>query len=307
LLGDVRRYLRHSKSKLTPIDSFEHLCDGSELYTVGVVEGLGLAGPQEDERATVPDLESMVILPWEKSRAWFSSDSYYHGEPYAGDPRGILRRVLERANRLGFSFNLGMEPEFYVLKPDANGVLGPITKSRFLGPNACYDVTQATESSAFLDPLAAYMKELDCTKNNAAHSSRSFDGAWTEQLADRRVDLRARFPIAIGSASDVTPGGLDLPQLAVREMRDFQPVVVGVKVRSVLAGMSTERAEIAANARAKSRSKRGLSLMSARCQLHSTHNRSFASHAWCSSAHASSKASIETCPSASYSRLRKKA
>ncbi|HEX7450919.1 MAG TPA: hypothetical protein VF294_01460, partial [Polyangiaceae bacterium] len=184
------------KSKLTPIDSFEHLCDGSELYTVGAVEGLGLAGPQEDECATVPDLDSTVILPWEKSRAWFSSDLYYHGEPYAGDPRGILRRVLERAKQLGFTFNLGIEPEFYVLKPDANGVLGPITKSRFLGPNACYDVTQASESSAFLDPLAAYMKELDwglySYDQECGRGQYEFDFGYTNALtmADRFTFLR---------------------------------------------------------------------------------------------------------------------
>jgi glutamine synthetase len=184
------------KSKLTPIDSFEHLCDGSELYTVGAVEGLGLAGPQEDECATVPDLESTVILPWEKSRAWFSSDLYYHGEPYAGDPRGILRRVLARANQLGFAFNLGIEPEFYVLKPDEHGVLGPITKSRFLGPNACYDVTQATESSAFLDPLAEYMKELDwglySYDQECGRGQYEFDFGYTNALtmADRFTFLR---------------------------------------------------------------------------------------------------------------------
>jgi glutamine synthetase len=73
------------KSKQTPIDAFEHMCDGSELYTVGAVEGLGLAGPQEDECATVPDLASGIVLPWDKTRAWFSSDLFYHGEPYAGD------------------------------------------------------------------------------------------------------------------------------------------------------------------------------------------------------------------------------
>jgi glutamine synthetase len=148
------------KSKLTPIDAFEHMCDGSELYTVGACEGLGLAGPQEDECATVPDLATGVVLPWDKSRAWFASDLWYHGEPYAGDPRGILRRVMARAEKLGFRFNLGIEPEFYVLKPGADGKLGPITKSEFQGPNACYDVTQATESSPFLDPLAAYLRDL---------------------------------------------------------------------------------------------------------------------------------------------------
>jgi len=51
------------KAKLTPIDAFEHMCDGSELYTVGACEGMGLAGPQEDECATVPDLDSAIVLP----------------------------------------------------------------------------------------------------------------------------------------------------------------------------------------------------------------------------------------------------
>src|SRR5882724_2562996 len=95
------------KAKATPIESFEHMCEGSELYTVGACEGLGLVGPQEDECATVPDLDSGIVLPWDASAAWFSSDLHYHGEAYAGDPRGILKRVLARAESMGFRFNLG--------------------------------------------------------------------------------------------------------------------------------------------------------------------------------------------------------
>ena len=56
------------KAKATPLEVFEHMCDGSELYTVGAVEGLGLGGPHEDECATVPDLDSLIILPWDRSR-----------------------------------------------------------------------------------------------------------------------------------------------------------------------------------------------------------------------------------------------
>ncbi|MEM7259681.1 MAG: glutamine synthetase, partial [Pseudomonadota bacterium] len=37
------------KAKATPITAFEKLCRGAELYTVGACEGLGLAGPHEDE------------------------------------------------------------------------------------------------------------------------------------------------------------------------------------------------------------------------------------------------------------------
>ncbi len=184
------------KSKQTPIEAFEHMCDGSELYTVGAVEGLGLAGPQEDECATVPDLASGVVLPWDKTRAWFSSDLWYHGEPYAGDPRGILRRVLARAEKLGFRFNLGIEPEFYVLRKDEQGRLSPITRSKFQGPNACYDVLQATESAAFLEPLAGYMRELGwglySYDQECGRGQYEFDFGYSDALtmADRFVFLR---------------------------------------------------------------------------------------------------------------------
>ena len=184
------------KSKATPIEAFEHMCEGSELYTVGAVEGLGLVGPQEDECATVPDLESAIVLPWERSAAWFSSDLYYHGEPYPGDSRGILRRVMRRAEKLGFVPKLGIEPEFYVLNQKPDGSLTPITQSTFRGPNACYDLTLATESDAFLAPMSRYLNELgwglysfdqECGKGQY-----EFDFGYTDALtmADRFVFLR---------------------------------------------------------------------------------------------------------------------
>jgi glutamine synthetase len=184
------------KAKITPIESFEHMCDGSELYTVGACEGMGLAGPQEDECATVPDLGTGWVLPWDKSKAWFASDLYYHGEPYAGDSRGILRRQLARASELGLRFNLGIEPEFYVLRSDDAGRLSPITRTRFKGPNACYDVTLATESDAFLEPLARYMRELDwglySFDQECGKGQYEFDFGYSDALtsADRFVFLR---------------------------------------------------------------------------------------------------------------------
>ena len=184
------------KAKATPIDSFEHMCEGSELYTVGACEGLGLVGPQEDECATVPDLDSTIVLPWDRTSAWFSSDLHYHGEPYAGDPRGILKRVLERAEGLGFRFNLGIEPELYVLRKDESGALVPITKTAFQGPNACYDLALATESDAFLEPMSRYLNELGwglfSYDQECGRGQYEFDFGYTDALsmADRFVFLR---------------------------------------------------------------------------------------------------------------------
>ena len=184
------------KAKATPIQSFEKMCNGQELYTVGALEGLGLAGPHEDECATVPDLDSMVILPWDKTQAWFNADLYYHGAPYGNDPRGILRRVMAQAESMGLRFNLGIEPEFYVFKQDDNGDLRPITQTGFKGPNACYDVTLATESNAFLQPMADYMTELGwglySFDQECGRGQHEFDFGYTDALrmTDQFVFLR---------------------------------------------------------------------------------------------------------------------
>jgi glutamine synthetase len=184
------------KAKATPIKAFEKMCNGQELYTVGANEGLGLAGPHEDECATVPDLESLVVLPWDSTQAWFNADLYYHGALYANDPRGILRRVMAKAEAAGFRFMLGIEPEFYVLRRGEAGALAPITETAFKGPNACYDLALATESSAFLEPMAAYLDQLGwglfSFDQECGRGQHEFDFGYTDALsmADRFVFFR---------------------------------------------------------------------------------------------------------------------
>ena len=42
------------KAKATPIQSFEKMCNGQELYTVGAVEGLGLPDPTKTSAPPFP-------------------------------------------------------------------------------------------------------------------------------------------------------------------------------------------------------------------------------------------------------------
>ena len=51
------------KSKCVPVDHFEGMAAGSELYTVGALEGMGELGPNEDECVGIPDLSGITILP----------------------------------------------------------------------------------------------------------------------------------------------------------------------------------------------------------------------------------------------------
>ena len=148
------------KAKCVPMAKFVELCEGEELYTVGAVEGMGKVGPQEDECATIPDLNSCVICPWDTRFAWMAADCHYHGEPYGGDGRVILQKIQQQAADLGFTFALGVEPEFYVLRQDESGKFVPLSRRPFKGPNACYDVNQTLQSMAFLDPMCRYIEQL---------------------------------------------------------------------------------------------------------------------------------------------------
>ena len=48
-----------------------------------------------------------------------------NGEAFPGDPRGVLRRQLDRAKKLGFTLNTGPELEFFLLQRE-NGTVQPL-------------------------------------------------------------------------------------------------------------------------------------------------------------------------------------
>lgn len=184
------------KSKTVPIEAFDKMAMGSELYTVGALEGMGLVGPEKDECAAIPDLDSLIVLPWDTRYAWFAADLHFHGEPYANCSRTILKRVLAQAAAQGYRFNLGIEPEFYILRPNGEGRPQQLPQIRFGGPTPGYDVHQTWQSMDFLDPLVGYMNELgwgvysfDAEGGNGQYE---LDFAFADALtmADRMVFLR---------------------------------------------------------------------------------------------------------------------
>ncbi len=87
----------------------------------------GFVRIQEADMYLRPDLDTWMILTWEQTTygnvAMLICDIYLpDGTPFIGDPRGVLKRNLERMHKLGFAhFNIGVEPEFFLFKLDENG------------------------------------------------------------------------------------------------------------------------------------------------------------------------------------------
>ncbi|HJJ41715.1 MAG TPA: glutamine synthetase family protein, partial [Methanocorpusculum sp.] len=80
----------------------------------------GFARVKESDMSLRPQASTYQIIPWsdEKFRtARFICDVYTtKGEPFSGDPRYILKKEIEKAAQLGYSFNVGPEMEFFMFK-----------------------------------------------------------------------------------------------------------------------------------------------------------------------------------------------
>jgi glutamine synthetase len=146
------------KAKVVPLAHLAHMAGGSERYTGYALDGLGQA-PNDDEITSVPDLDHIVQLPWERKVAWIPADNYFQGKPYPLSTRVALKNMRAQAAQLGYGLNLGIECEVYLLKQSADGTLTiPNPDDKLVKP--CYDVRGFLDNFRWLDQVASCMDEL---------------------------------------------------------------------------------------------------------------------------------------------------
>ena len=147
-----------SKAKMVPLSHLEQMMQGSELFTGAALDGV----PQDisdEEVAALPDLQSATVLPWNQEVVWFASDLYLAGQPFEACCRGILKRMLEKVASLGFTFNLGIETEFFVFREDEFQGFGPVSDRDTLA-KPCYDLTGLLDNYGWLTELVEAMNQL---------------------------------------------------------------------------------------------------------------------------------------------------
>ncbi len=182
------------KGKFVPIDHFLDFAAGSELYTGYALDGLGQR-PNDDEIASVPDLDGCIVLPWNKEVAWFPADNTFKGEPYAINTRVALKKQLAKAAEMGFGMNLGIECELYVVKYTEDGRL-EIPNSDDNLVKACYDVKRFLDRYTWLDKVSTTINDLGwdlySLDHEDANSQFEFDFNYADALTmcDRYIFFR---------------------------------------------------------------------------------------------------------------------
>ncbi|WP_267640992.1 type I glutamate--ammonia ligase [Haloarchaeobius amylolyticus] len=87
----------------------------------------GFVRIQESDMRLEPDPTTFAVLPWRKTEESAAARLICDvmdtstGEPFPGDPRGVLKRAIDRADEMGYEINAAPEPEFFLFEEDEEG------------------------------------------------------------------------------------------------------------------------------------------------------------------------------------------
>ncbi|MEY4229466.1 MAG: glutamine synthetase [Actinomycetota bacterium] len=85
----------------------------------------GFSRIQESDVLAIPDPNTFEVLPWGDPKAAearvFCDIHHLDGTPFHGDPRQVLRRQVEVARQMGFTFFVAPDIEFFYFAPPERG------------------------------------------------------------------------------------------------------------------------------------------------------------------------------------------
>ena len=112
------------KNIAIPRSQIEKALDGQIMFDGSSIEGF--VRINESDMYLKPDYDTFVVLPWREkdgsNAARIICDIYKpDGTPFAGCPRGNLKRIMAEAKKLGYTMNVGTECEFFLFRRDEEG------------------------------------------------------------------------------------------------------------------------------------------------------------------------------------------
>ncbi len=147
-----------------------------------------------------PDINSFQILPWREHNGINSArlicDIYNaDGTPFEGCPRCNLKRVMEAAEKMGFSMNVGPEAEFFLFAKDKNGDVTTETQDRAgyydVGPE---DLGEDVRSDIVLT-LQEMGFDIEASHHEVADGQHEIDFRYTDILT--AADNVTTFKVAV--------------------------------------------------------------------------------------------------------------
>lgn len=183
------------KQVMIPVDQWPVAVDHGVWFDGSSVEGF--ARIAESDMYLVPDLSTFAQIPWKEDgelpTARVICDVFTpDGEPFAGDPRHVLKRALAEARKLGYTYHTGPELEFFLFRRDADGGLLPLLVHDQAG---YFDVSTDLAHNVrrqMVQTLAKWGIEVEAAHHEVATGQHEVDFKYGEALhmADSLITAR---------------------------------------------------------------------------------------------------------------------
>ena len=177
----------------------EKALDNKCMFDGSSIEGF--VRIDESDMYLYPDLNTFEIFPWRPQHgkvARMICDVYRpNGTPFEGDPRYILKKVLQEAADMGYTFNVGPECEFFLFHTDDEGRPTTISHEKAgyfdispldLGENARRDIILTLEDMGF---------EIEASHHEVAPAQHEIDFKYTNAL--KAADNMMTFKLVVKS------------------------------------------------------------------------------------------------------------
>src|ERR671925_1540637 len=164
-----------------------------------LLEGMGFDGSsvdgysriQESDMVALPDPSTFQLIPWQTEHPvarMFCDILEPDGSPFAGDPRGVLKRQLARAAELGFTFYVGPELEYFYFRS--------LDDPSFLDQGGYFDETPLDVATDYRKRTVQYLESMgipvEYVHHEVAPSQHEIDLRYTDALtmADQVMTYR---------------------------------------------------------------------------------------------------------------------
>ena len=193
---DVQGFLKSVSISPTELEvAFEEgmTFDGSSID--------GYARVQEADMLAQPDPSTFAVLPGrsEQQVARMFCDIYTpDGEPFSGDPRIVLKRNLERASEMGYTFYAAPELEFFYFQDD-----GPVPQ--VLDRGGYFDLTPLDVAQEYRRKTINALEQLGIPIEHSHH-----------EVAPSQHEIIARYTDALTMADNIMTSRLTVKEIALQ-------------------------------------------------------------------------------------------
>ena len=172
------------------------------------IEGAGFAGfasyldltPAHPDMFAIPDVSSVIQLPWKREVAWVAADCMLDNEIVSQAPRNVLKSQVKAAREKGLRIKTGIEAEFFLISLDG----ATISDQADIAEKPCYDQQALMRRYDVISEICDYMLELGWKpyQNDHEDANGQFEMNWEFDDALATADKHSFFKFMVKSIAE---------------------------------------------------------------------------------------------------------